>query len=85
VLLPGDTHIKPIMSITAVLLPFVTYLLTLSCQGSPPAKSDELPGEKCSFKENLAKHLSKDLQTMTEVRVFQMKARSFPWPYACHT
>jgi hypothetical protein len=22
---------------------------------------------------------------MTEVRVFQMKARSFPWPYACHT
>jgi hypothetical protein len=29
VLLPSDTHIKPITSITAVLLPFVTYLLTL--------------------------------------------------------
>jgi hypothetical protein len=31
VLLPSDTHIKPITSITAVLLPFVTYLLTLPC------------------------------------------------------
>jgi hypothetical protein len=30
VLLPSDTHRKPITSITAVLLPFVTYLLTLS-------------------------------------------------------
>jgi hypothetical protein len=29
VLLPSDTHRKPITSITAVLLPFVTYLLTL--------------------------------------------------------
>jgi hypothetical protein len=29
VLLPSDTHRKPIMSITAVLLPFVTYLPTL--------------------------------------------------------
>jgi hypothetical protein len=28
-LLPGDTHRKPVTSITAVLLPFVTYLLTL--------------------------------------------------------
>jgi hypothetical protein len=28
VLLPSDKHIKPIMSITGVLLPFVTYLLT---------------------------------------------------------
>jgi hypothetical protein len=27
VLLPGDTHIKPITSITAVLLPFMAYLL----------------------------------------------------------
>jgi hypothetical protein len=30
VLLPSDTHRKPITSITAVLLPFVAYLLTLS-------------------------------------------------------
>jgi hypothetical protein len=30
VLLPSDTHRKPITPITAVLLPFVTYLLTLS-------------------------------------------------------
>jgi hypothetical protein len=30
VLLPSDTHRKPITSITAVLLPFVTYLLTPS-------------------------------------------------------
>jgi hypothetical protein len=30
VLLPSDTHRKPITSITAVLLPFVTYLLNLS-------------------------------------------------------
>jgi hypothetical protein len=29
VLLPSDTHRKPITSIAAVLLPFVTYLLTL--------------------------------------------------------
>jgi hypothetical protein len=29
VLLPSDTHRKPITSITAVLLPFVTHLLTL--------------------------------------------------------
>jgi hypothetical protein len=29
VLLPSDTHRKPITSITAVLLPIVTYLLTL--------------------------------------------------------
>jgi hypothetical protein len=29
VLLPSDTHRKPIMSITAILLPFVTYLLTI--------------------------------------------------------
>jgi hypothetical protein len=29
VLLPSETHRKPITSITAVLLPFVTYLLTL--------------------------------------------------------
>jgi Flp pilus assembly protein TadG len=29
VLLPSDTHRKPITSITAVLLPSVTYLLTL--------------------------------------------------------
>jgi hypothetical protein len=29
VLLPSDTHRKPITSITAVLLPFVTYLLIL--------------------------------------------------------
>jgi hypothetical protein len=29
VLLPSDTHRKHITSITAVLLPFVTYLLTL--------------------------------------------------------
>jgi hypothetical protein len=29
VLLPSDTHRKPITSITAVLLPFVTYLLAL--------------------------------------------------------
>jgi hypothetical protein len=28
-LLPSDTHRKPITSITTVLLPFVTYLLTL--------------------------------------------------------
>jgi hypothetical protein len=27
----SDTHRKPIMSITAVLLPFVTYLLTFPC------------------------------------------------------
>jgi hypothetical protein len=32
VLLPSDTHRKAIMSITAVLLPFVTYLLTLPCR-----------------------------------------------------
>jgi hypothetical protein len=31
VLLPSDTNRKPITSITAVLLPFVTYLLTLPC------------------------------------------------------
>jgi hypothetical protein len=31
VLLPSDTHRKPIASITAVLLPFVTCLLTLPC------------------------------------------------------
>jgi hypothetical protein len=30
VLLPSDTYSKPITSITAVLLPFVTYLLNLS-------------------------------------------------------
>jgi hypothetical protein len=30
VLLPSDTHIKPITFITAVLLPFVTYLLILN-------------------------------------------------------
>jgi hypothetical protein len=30
VLLPNDTYRKPITSITAVLLPFETYLLTLS-------------------------------------------------------
>jgi hypothetical protein len=30
VLLPSDTHRKPIMSITAVLQPYVTYLLTLA-------------------------------------------------------
>jgi hypothetical protein len=29
--LPSDTHRKPITSITAVLLPFVTYLLPLPC------------------------------------------------------
>jgi hypothetical protein len=29
VLLPTDTHRKPITSIPAVLLPFVAYLLTL--------------------------------------------------------
>jgi hypothetical protein len=29
VLLPSDTHIKSITCTTAVLLPFVTYLLTL--------------------------------------------------------
>jgi hypothetical protein len=29
VLLPSDTYIKPITSITTVLHPFVTYLLTL--------------------------------------------------------
>jgi hypothetical protein len=28
-LLPSDTHTKPVMFITAVLLPFVTYLLIL--------------------------------------------------------
>jgi hypothetical protein len=31
VLVPSDTYTKSIMSITAVLLPFVTYLLTLPC------------------------------------------------------
>jgi hypothetical protein len=31
VLLPSDTYRKPITSITTVLLPFVTYLLTLPC------------------------------------------------------
>jgi hypothetical protein len=31
VLLPSDTHRKPIMSIRAILLPFVTYLLTPPC------------------------------------------------------
>jgi hypothetical protein len=30
-LLPSDTHRNPITSITVVLLPFVTYLLTLPC------------------------------------------------------
>jgi hypothetical protein len=30
VLLSSDTHRKPITSITVVLLPFVTYLLTLT-------------------------------------------------------
>jgi hypothetical protein len=30
-LLPSDMHRKRIMSITAVLLPFVNYLLTLPC------------------------------------------------------
>jgi hypothetical protein len=30
VLLPSDTNRKPITSITAVLLPFVAYLLTLA-------------------------------------------------------
>jgi hypothetical protein len=30
VLLPSDIHRKPITSITAILLPFVTYLLTPS-------------------------------------------------------
>jgi hypothetical protein len=29
VVLPSDTHRKHVISITAVLLPFVTYLLTL--------------------------------------------------------
>jgi hypothetical protein len=43
VLLPSDTHRKPITSITAVLLPFVTYLLTLPLMytiliGSPERK-----------------------------------------------
>jgi hypothetical protein len=37
VLLPSDTHRKPIPSITAVLLPFVTYLLTLP-------RISEIPG-----------------------------------------
>jgi hypothetical protein len=31
VLLPSDTRRKPITSITSVLLPFVTYVLTLPC------------------------------------------------------
>jgi hypothetical protein len=31
VLLPSDTHRKPIASITAVLLPFVTYLPSPPC------------------------------------------------------
>jgi hypothetical protein len=31
VLLPSDTHRKPIRSITAVLLPFTAYSLTLPC------------------------------------------------------
>jgi hypothetical protein len=31
VLLPSDTHRKPITSITAILLPFVTYLLAICC------------------------------------------------------
>jgi hypothetical protein len=35
VLLPSDTHRKPIASITAVLLPLVTYLLTLPRTCSP--------------------------------------------------
>jgi hypothetical protein len=30
-LLPSDIHGTPIMSITAVLLPFVTYVLTVPC------------------------------------------------------
>jgi hypothetical protein len=34
VLLPSDTHRKPITSIRAVLHPFVTYLLTLPRQTS---------------------------------------------------
>jgi hypothetical protein len=41
VLVPNDSHSKPITSITAVFLPFVTYLLTLprieSCVGSRAA------------------------------------------------
>jgi hypothetical protein len=41
VLLPGDTHRKTITFITAVLLPFVTYLLTLplrSLVGKPEGR-----------------------------------------------
>jgi hypothetical protein len=42
VLLPSDTHTKPITSITAVLLPFVTYLLTLSRIRLDGVKSQEM-------------------------------------------
>jgi hypothetical protein len=40
VLLPSDTHRKPIMSVTAVLLPCVTYLLAL-----PRIASEEDPAD----------------------------------------
>jgi hypothetical protein len=42
VLLPSDTHRIPITSITAVLLPFVTYLLTLSRVKLDGVKSKEM-------------------------------------------
>jgi hypothetical protein len=50
VLLPIDTHTKPITSVTAVLLPFVTYLLTLSStmKSNPSYDTAQVNIQHCS-------------------------------------
>jgi uncharacterized membrane protein len=50
VLLPSDTHRKPVTSITAVLLTFVTYLLILSYTYITKKDGNEL----VSVKNNIA-------------------------------
>jgi hypothetical protein len=56
VLLPSDKHRKPITSITAVLLPFVTYLLTITSNMEQitkgnPAQNGILTAKQYSDKE----------------------------------
>jgi hypothetical protein len=49
VLLPGDTNRKFIASITAVLLPFMTYLLTVTDCPSYWDKMKEIGDRACSM------------------------------------
>jgi hypothetical protein len=62
-MLPSDTYRKPVTSITAVLLPFVTFLLTLPCNMTSLTKSCFLTKRRSRFVEfDILLHPKNDLK-----------------------